>query len=174
MPKAIIGIDPGAMGYISEYHSLLSEPLKFIKYKDKWGKIVKVLKQTHFLTTLENMHRGIPKADVIVYIEEKGFARNSKAVSTIGGTWHTLLSTLLSNDYIVEIARVRIWKKEFGLTSDKELSLEAYKLFTEHTAKSHDLAEAWLIAKFGFNECLRQLKNTEAQNYFIDGKYVGR
>lgn len=139
-----IGIDPGLKGGLC----VLSDC-----GTDFQVSRMPVAGETVELATLFNFLR----ADTVcsTWLEHvNAFPTGSRSSAfTFGGTFHVVLAALQYRGINPHLVRPTVWKKYFGLTSDKKDSFEWLKTNRPKAfaaVKGHDgMAEAYLIAEYG-------------------------
>lgn len=136
-----IGIDPGNDGGIGVINTI-SERTEAIPYSD--DALIRELFQVGRQRVIVEEVHSMPKQGV-------------KSTFAFGVNYGRILGILKALKVSYETVSPRVWKKEFGCTSDKKTSIDVcHSLFplvdlkrTEKCKKDHDgMAEAMLLAEY--------------------------
>ncbi len=155
----VVGIDPGLKGGIAFYdgETLVVYPTPLVvEHFIKKGK-----KATRNLMNLEQLQTYFREHKPTIGFLEKVTARPGQGVTSMfrfGMNFGEFRSALTFSGIPFAEIRPQVWKAEFKLNAEKNASLElARELFPDNAPKDFKLkkqdgmAEASLIAKFGFD-----------------------
>ena len=153
-----IGIDPGLTGAIAilkdgEYLDLMDMPTTI---KGGSGKVKYEVSATGILQFLR---AKIPAGEACKALIERVNSMPGQGAATVfsvGDSFGVARAVLASSGFAYTDVTPTVWKKHFGLSSDKEQSRAlATKLFPTaelHLKKHHDRSEALLMARYLFNK----------------------
>lgn len=160
MFKYIIGIDPGLSGAVAcldvSTHDVTI--LDMPTYKGKTGKVV-----VNSMELLEILEPPSSEPGSVFAVLEQVWARPKEGVSSafrFGRAYEACVTSLAAHKYDVRDVTPPVWKKYFGLKSDKGLSRGlAIQRFPRQAAlfkrvKDDGRAEAALIALYGKEKLL--------------------
>ena len=149
----IIGIDPGltgAIAFIGRDGYIVEDLPTMANGKGK----AKVKRQIDPGELFELLNANGVDAKM-VYIERMASmpGQGVQTMFSLGDTFGVIRSVVAISGMPMEIISSQIWKKSYGLTSDKELArAKAIELFPTaglSRKKDHNRAEALLIANYG-------------------------
>lgn len=149
-----IGIDPGITGAVAilkdgKYHALLDMPT-FAKGGS--GKVKTEVSPTAIKHFIREETDSSSYCKAIIERVNSMPGQGSATVFSLGDSFGAARAVLACMDIPYMDVTPQVWKKYYGLTSDKELSRAlASKLFPEaelHLKKHHDRSEALLMANY--------------------------
>ena len=163
--KLIVGIDPGLKGGIAfipinlKDHGCVTYPMPIITTKKKVKGKIKTKNKLDG-KALRDIFLFADAIEIVkIYIEEVHSMPKQGVASTFsfGKTYGQTIGILEGLGYTPEFVRPQVWKKDMGVTSDKNTSIAKAeylfpnaKLIAPKCRKVHDgMAEALLIAEYG-------------------------
>lgn len=146
----MLGIDPGLTGaytVIDAGHVLECEDLAVMRDKSLgW------VDAAELLTRLIRLKAGQPMRAIV----ERQGARPVQGVASafkMGVCFGSILATLQNAACSIEFVTPSVWKRDMGITSDKQSSLDKarllYPMVELDRKRDHNRAESLLIARWG-------------------------